>query len=445
MKTAKSLLVLLLAFLMVFSLSACNTPAPSSDSSSVSDSSGDSGDSSGSEQSDPKAAWEGMEFDVTVAVTAATKDETWWNTDIYNAVVAWSEETGVKLNLLNGGGTDVLLAAQAAGKGYDLIRNSVFPTLPASGICQPVEDYLAGYEDIFDQVEVDTWKGHVWGLTSSYCNYISGMQYNDTLFKNMGLKTPKEYYLEDNWTWDTFLECAKATTKDNDSDGVTDLWGCSYVDLAKNLSYSIVEIQDNGYLKTRLDNDYNREVIQFVYDLCSVEQVVPPASVAKEDLSFEKGTIAMKPHSSLYGTVLENGDLLSVVPMPKQNKDAEYVSIGMNDYRYYVGAACEHPEVMVDLAAYLQKNAHMLYRDKRLDLKNKGEDIEYIKALDKTLMAVNRCEYFSLSGVANYLPSDHSGDFGIIFTTPPATSLASLVEIHQAQLDTYNKKYIDIQ
>ena len=445
MKKIKNLLALLLAFLMLSSLAACSSPTSSSDTSSGTDASDSSTGDSSSEGTTSKDSWEGMEFDVALGVVEASKDETWWNTDIYNAAMDWSEETGVKLNLKEGGGTDVLLAAQAAGKGYALIRNTLFPSLPASGIAQPVEDYLDGYEDIFDQPEVDTWRGHIWGLTSSYCNYITGMQFNDTLFKSLGLKTPKEYYLEDNWTWETFLECAKATTKDTDGDGVTDLWGCSYVDLAKNLSYSIVEIQDNGYLKTRLDNDYNREVVQFVYDLCSVEQVVPPASVAKEDLSFEKGTIAMKPHSSLYGTVLENGDLLSVVPMPKQNQDAEYVSIGMNDYRYYVGAACEHPEVMVDLAAALQKNAHMLYRDKRLDLKNVGEDIEYIKALDKALMEVNVCEYFSLTGVQNYLPSDHSGDFGIIFTTPPATSLASLVEIHQAQLDTYNKKYIDIQ
>lgn len=105
-KNQKSI-ALLLAILMVSSLAACSSPTSSSDSSSNTDVSDSAGDGSSSEGADSQDSWEGMEFDVTIAVTDSSKDETWWNTDIYNAAVAWSEETGVKLNLLNGGGTDV--------------------------------------------------------------------------------------------------------------------------------------------------------------------------------------------------------------------------------------------------------------------------------------------------------------------------------------------------
>ena len=57
-------------------------------------------------------------------------------------------------------------------------------------------------------------------------------------------------------------------------------------------------------------------------------------------------------------------------------------------------------------------------------------------------MAVTVNDWFTMSGVTINLPANHNGDYGIIFTTPTATAMATLAEKHQAEIDTYNAKYV---
>ena len=270
------------------------------------------------------------------------------------------------------------------------------------------------------------------------------MLYNAGLFEEAGVKTPKEYYEEGNWTWETFLETCRAMTQDLDGDGVTDVWGCNVNNLALNLGYAIVGFNDDGSAYSKIDSDENREIMEFMYQLCSVEKVIPDASVDLSTISCAKGTCAMEQNYSLYGKVADDGSAIIPVPMPKKTADSEYVSHYMNDYAYYVGAACDEPEMAVDLAAYLMVNAHQLYRSKRLELKNNNDsiDLQYILDLDKTLMAVTVNDWFTMSGVTINLPANHNGDYGIIFTTPTATAMATLAEKHQAEIDTYNAKYV---
>ena len=62
------------------------------------------------------------------------------------------------------------------------------------------------------------WSGNSW------------FRYNETMFEDYGAKTPLEYYLEDNWTWETMEDCFEAVTKDFDGNGKidkTDTYGCS--------------------------------------------------------------------------------------------------------------------------------------------------------------------------------------------------------------------------
>lgn len=66
-----------------------------------------------------------------------------------------------------------------------------------------------------------------YGFTGFDPTDASGVFFNRTLIEELGLKSPHEYLKEDNWTWETFTELARAATRDTDNDGVNDTWGLS--------------------------------------------------------------------------------------------------------------------------------------------------------------------------------------------------------------------------
>src|SRR5690606_22677801 len=56
---------------------------------------------------------------------------------------------------------------------------------------------------------------------------VVGIHYNRELFTRLGLPDPQELYAKGEWTWDKYLEIAKAATRDEDNDGKIDVWGTS--------------------------------------------------------------------------------------------------------------------------------------------------------------------------------------------------------------------------
>lgn len=99
---------------------------------------------------------------------------------------------------------------------------------------------------------------------------------NLDIINNLGLENPVELYEKGEWTWDKFLEIAKATTKDTDGDSVIDQYGLSGVPvlIAKQLVAS-----NDGYLtddinkKEGLSDAKTMEAFEFFSKLYNVDKV----------------------------------------------------------------------------------------------------------------------------------------------------------------------------
>lgn len=127
-----------------------------------------------------------------------------------------------------------------------------------------------------------------------------GMHYNRDLFKKLGLPDLHEIYANGEWTWDKFLEIAKAATKDSDNDGKLDSWGFSAwaADFARNLvAANGAKVADDATSKEGLTDPRTIEAVEFLNKLYNVENVVKVKSGDKtfweENATFKDGDVAM--------------------------------------------------------------------------------------------------------------------------------------------------------
>lgn len=118
-----------------------------------------------------------------------------------------------------------IVAAISSGDSPDWIslHSGNYPRDCIKNIAIPLndyEEYYGGFDDeLWDKnvMEQYSWNGKYYGIASHGDPiYII---YNKTMFENNGLKTPREYWNEDNWNWDTFREVAMALTQDNRGQG----------------------------------------------------------------------------------------------------------------------------------------------------------------------------------------------------------------------------------
>lgn len=167
-----------------------------------------------------------VETNVSTNLKGTTVKVLWWQPfmDSEKKVIKeFEKKTGIKVeakNSTNAGTYGELISASLAAKeGYDIVmfNNIDFPGRPMNYM-QPLND-IKGFDlsdSAWDKGVMETQKinGKYYGVNingSNHTEYVC-MYFNETLFKDRGVKTPREYYEEGNWNWDTFLDCAKAMT-----------------------------------------------------------------------------------------------------------------------------------------------------------------------------------------------------------------------------------------
>jgi multiple sugar transport system substrate-binding protein len=124
------------------------------------------------------------------------------------------------------------------------------------------------------------------------------LYYNKTMFDNAGIPYPTA-----EWTWDNFVEAAKALTV-RDGDRVTQ-WGCvlgafddpewGWANLVWMEGGDIVDSRP-FYSAVTLNNDPVLKILRFLHDLVYTHQVAPTPSqstTVADQGGFESGTVAM--------------------------------------------------------------------------------------------------------------------------------------------------------
>ncbi len=185
---------------------------------------GENGTSGGSTGGD---ATQDLVTEVPTDLKGTTVKVLFWRplTNDEKAVVSsFEKQTGMKVQFkfaANAGApyAELISASLAAKEGYDIamFNNVHFPSRPTT-IMQPLND-MKGFDfsdPAWDKAMMDTQKvnGKYYGVNivgSHQCEFVA-MYFNETMFKNRGVKTPRQLYEAGNWNWDTFLDAAKAMT-----------------------------------------------------------------------------------------------------------------------------------------------------------------------------------------------------------------------------------------
>ncbi|MCO5205766.1 MAG: sugar ABC transporter substrate-binding protein [Anaerolineae bacterium] len=196
-----------------------------------------------------------------------------------------------------------LAAAFSSGEPPDimLLNYRRFGTFADQGGLEPLSDYMAASEVIaesdFFPITIDSfkWQGDLWCIPQNISSLV--VYYNRDLFDVANIPYPSS-----NWSWDAFLDAARALTQDTDGDGVVDQYG---VGIEPNLFRLAPFIWQNGGrlvdnesnpTQLTLDEPVSLDALQWFVDLQVVEGVVPDAAAESAETSqsrFLNGTLGM--------------------------------------------------------------------------------------------------------------------------------------------------------
>jgi multiple sugar transport system substrate-binding protein len=229
---------------------------------------------------------------------------------------SWPDYWGkLQSQMASGTAPDVFMLTGAFAHEYQ-IRNQM----------EDLTEYVANdptvnFDDYY-QVSVDTYnfRGGFWALPRD-CN-TGAMLYNKTIFDRYGVEYPK-----DGWTWEDFLQKARALTVDDDNDGRFDSYGYLSIYGSMEINYGPWIWQNGGEIinedrtKCLINSPESIEAIQFLYDLVAVENVSPDSSqsMALGGLLFITGRYAMVQGGSWMINTYSEIDTFEwdIAPMPR--------------------------------------------------------------------------------------------------------------------------------
>ena len=133
----------------------------------------------------------------------------------------FTEEYGTKVSFMVGGGDglgDDLVSGIMSGDPWEIqycFGISVFPLTFAEDLYTPINDYI-DYDnnDKIDKITVEgtKWLGNYYGVSALPMQEVWYLAYNETWMKELGIKTPYEYYKEGKWDMDAYKEINKQAT-----------------------------------------------------------------------------------------------------------------------------------------------------------------------------------------------------------------------------------------
>lgn len=140
----------------------------------------------------------------------------------YNVDIVWEKVPwGESLTMV----TNSALSGEAAA---DIVALDYYMAIPAikDGLFMPIDGFFDFNDSKWPKgiAKYSTYKGKQYGFQSLNL-YASGLYFNKTLLEREGLPNPHDLVAKGEWTWEKFLEIAKAATKDTNGDGITDQWG----------------------------------------------------------------------------------------------------------------------------------------------------------------------------------------------------------------------------
>ncbi|MBE6872196.1 MAG: extracellular solute-binding protein [Ruminococcaceae bacterium] len=242
-------------------------------------------------------------------------------------IVTWDQQTAK------------FISAYMANESPDVCNFGLPVAMINKGYFQPWEaiiDFDLGlWQGLKSSLENSWFNGHIYSVNYTNARWDNVCWYNKDLFEEYGVKTPTEYYEEDNWTWDTFRDCARAMHTDSDGDGIPEIYGCkidNYMFIASTgLDY--ITLNNDGTISNNiLDANIARGITYYVSMID--EGIVYDGN--DDGDAFARGQVAlMSAHCwvrTFFPEMLANGQV-GIVPYPKDPQaDKYYLAEGFNAF-----------------------------------------------------------------------------------------------------------------
>ena len=466
----KRILALLLVFVMVFALAACgDKPEPT-------EPTGPSEPTAETLEGKTLQIWAvvGNEYETEDKINASV-----WLWMVRAAIVEWAHINKVNLQFVSNFDQTSLMAAITSGSKPDLVFTSgQFPSAANLGLLQELtDDQAAKIAEVIGDSWFLTHRGGKYGIQSPWCG-AAMVYYNETMMDNYGVKTPKEYIEEGNWTWENFMKIAKECTRDIDSDGKIDTWGSTTYAIGGGWSAAWTVDPVTGKLSNNMESDEVKDWLDIYFDAVAGDE--PYITNQYKHANRAGSGIAMsisdcEPYN-FYHTyqVLENGDVIRAVQKPTRDGSAAG-SWPTTTWQFAIPKNSDEADAAVDLICYIAKagmkwmedhsegvfetefegitgacdysaawlekyNAFLEERHERYTQIAEDWDVEFNKTMMEAYKTAKKEFGGSYAGVSS--PWQGAGNFNSIFAEAPASSLPKLSAAMKAMLDTYNTKYV---
>lgn len=195
--------------------------------------------------------------------------------DVKPAVKLFEETYGGKIDYIQCAWDERIDKLQifiSSGDSPDLVdkEDTTFPLLISKNVYEDLTDYIdlsqpqwEGFDDLISQYD---WQGrhcyYPWFATA-LCDYV---YYSNARFEEFGIKTPREYYDEGEWTWDAFKETMTKFV-DASSEGTVGVYGNITTDMICSTGTPLVGISDGKITNNMKSAEVDR-AMTFLEELC---------------------------------------------------------------------------------------------------------------------------------------------------------------------------------
>jgi ABC-type glycerol-3-phosphate transport system substrate-binding protein len=379
LRSVRSLMVLVVAFIVVISMIGCSSNKNNDSSPSVSSSPSASSSPSESPSASPSAS-----SDSTPDLQGATiKIGTWWDgadprqmaekdrgpaEDEQIALIDAAEKKyNGKIEFVKFGDygkyvenfTTTSLAGDPFADVVVLELFWAFPELANKGFILPIDGML----DLSDTKYIPWMKtggnfqGQQYGFIDSPPSPY-GIFYNKKLVQQLGLDDPYELQKNGQWTWDKFRELAKKATKDTNGDGKTDVFGF-IGDMKISLEQFVYgnkgsfDKDETGNMKFSMDSANSIQGLQLMSDMYNVDKsIIQPAPKDGNDKAFIAGKSVMYGGFSWeLGGLKDNmkDTELGYVFFPKAPNATDYTSFTPYGNMYMVSKYSKNPDIAMKI------------------------------------------------------------------------------------------------
>ncbi len=357
----------------------------------------------------------------------------------------FTEEYGTKVSFMIGGGDgtgDDLVASIIAGDPWEIqycFGISVFPLTFTEGLYTPITEYI-DYEtnDMIDEVTVEgaKWMGEYYGVSSLPMQETFYMAYNETWMKELGLKTPYEYYLEDNWNLDSYLElnaAAKALGAYSSTTWARPHLGGMYLSKWN---------EETGEVTVTYDSPENYEWLNFWATLMTDKRYEafggPTTTGGRQNVATRSLIMSDEVMPDLLKNVLteETTDTIRYIHFPNMDGD---IGVYLTDshFLFPLGIPEEKLPCAFMLACYMT-NEKSVQAEARYKENMVPEDYELFKANHAAAYYLPRIFYTGIHANSVAFRNDM-----VQYNKDVATHIAENTESLKAKALEFNRKYVE--